>query len=386
MGLDTEAAPERAATRARAGVVVASVILLPPLMGVLALALTMLTRMLVEREISPDLHLPTFWVWFTLCMAGIAAPIVLAEIRGPQPRGPRRGTVPRDARIWLTFLEEEAGPVTRMSLQRPEDQESLSTLVRASELESSDVLLLAEVTDSGTGLAAADGDSYELTPVGIARWASSTGTLRSVLDELLAGIGQRTPGVRVEQDVEQDPDLQARRAAARETVLVDADPTIIVPVGSLGRRLRAVRTALWVLYALVIVLVLGWRALGDAGVVADLDDSGWAMDLGGAAVLAGPFVIWGWYGLVGWVRAHQARHLRREVAARARADFWFFGLCSALVMVFLGGLATMALWAMDEGLGPPLAGAVVTAGCAGLAWLSHGRWDTARRVPRSPSR
>lgn len=48
------------------------------LMAVLATALSMLTRMLVEGTTSPDMHLPTFGVWFVLC----AVPVIGSMVRG----------------------------------------------------------------------------------------------------------------------------------------------------------------------------------------------------------------------------------------------------------------------------------------------------------------
>ena len=46
------------------------------LMAVLAFALSMLTRMVVEGTSEPDPHLPTIIVWFVLCVLLIGGPMV----------------------------------------------------------------------------------------------------------------------------------------------------------------------------------------------------------------------------------------------------------------------------------------------------------------------
>lgn len=361
-------------TIARLGPLIGAVLVLPALMAVLALALTMLTRMLVERELEPALHQPTFWVWFVICLSVLALPIIVTQVRSP--RGPARSQLPHAARLWLTFTSEEAGPVIELTLQRADGVRLETTLVRAHELEPADVALLEGVTDVTAGLSSASGDRHELTRRGLELLAGSDGTLRLVLDELLAR------PLRHELAAQERADLEAARTLAQETVDVSGDPTVVVPRGPRHRVLSRVSVALWVVLGLVVVILLGWRALSDAGVGPDLDDAGWAMSVGGATVLAGPFVIWGWYGVLHYVRAREARGRGPAVAARACSDFWLFGLCSALVMVFLGGLAVLALWVMDEGLTGPLVAVVVTTGFALLARTSWRRWETSRRVPR----
>ncbi len=50
---------------------VLGLVLVVALMVPLAFALTMLTRMALEGVAEPELHRPTFWVWFALCVVGV---------------------------------------------------------------------------------------------------------------------------------------------------------------------------------------------------------------------------------------------------------------------------------------------------------------------------
>lgn len=365
--------------------IIGSVVVLTPLMAMLAVALTMLTRMLVEREQEPDLHLPTFWVWFALCMAGIAVPILIHEIRGPRHK---KGDLPAGARVWLTFLREEAGPVTQVSLQLPEAASPDVTLVRAHELEPSDVPLLDELTDVDRRLAIGSDDNYELTARGIAALTASQGTLRSIVDELLARPSQDGAEAGQLEPVAGDPDIGAGDAdVAAAPVSAGSDhgesqpgsPALTVPHGPARRTLARVG---WVLIAVLVglvVLLLVWRGVSDAGVGPDIDDHEWAVSLGAGSALVGPFLIWGWFGLLHLVTLLESRSLSRPIAAQARENFWFFGLCSAFVMVFLGLLVTMAVWITTDGALPTLISVAVT----GLFWLlgqvSLTRWRASRR-------
>lgn len=256
--------------------IVGSIVVLPILMAILAFALAMLTRMLVEREMQPGLHGPTFWVWFAICMAGIALPIIVLEVRG-------------------------------------------------------------------------SGETAELPEGGTAK----------LPDEKLrtADVEFPTPG----------------RTSA------PYDETTIVPRSPLHRRLTKVAGVLIGLLVVSIVALLSWRALSDAGIGPDIDDHSWAMTLGPGVVLAGPFVIWGWFGLLSYVRMHEARDLAAPVATKARADFWFFGVCSALVMIFLGGVSTMAMWVSSDGFLPTLVVLAVTGLFCLVAWTSIDRWRATQR-------
>ena len=159
--------------------VAAAVVVLPALMAVLAVALTMLTRMLVEREQEPALHWPTFWVWFVLCTGGIAVPMIVAEIRrDPDSRHP---TPPAGSRLTLTVQEEEAGPVTRVALAVP-GTPAVSTLVRAHELAAADVGLMEQLTSGTSGLGTSRGDTHELNAAGLALLAAVIGVVRIAFD------------------------------------------------------------------------------------------------------------------------------------------------------------------------------------------------------------
>lgn len=354
-----------------------TVVLVPALMGVLALALTMLTRMVVERDIEPDLHWPTLWVWWAASMACLGIPVIVGDIRGPGRAGPQRQDLPEGVRVWLVFGAEAAGPVTEVALQQAGEPTPRTTLVRAHELQPTDVAFL-ERASTETGLATPDGETLELTPLGLAVLDSDPGSLRGIIDELLSRRRRRAEELTAD---ERDQVKQAR-SQARDLVDVTSDPTVVVPTGPVRRALGRVSVALWVLFAAAVTAVLVWRGLSDAGIGPDIDDHPWAINSGGAAILGLPFVLWGWHGVLTYVRAHEARGARREVRAKARADFWFFGMISALVMSFLAGVSTLALWSMDVGLTAPLVGLALTAGFALLASWSGSRYSAAKWVPR----
>lgn len=160
------------------------------------------------------------------------------------------------------------------------------------------------------------------------------------------------------------------------------DPHLAVPRGPLHRRVQVLTWTLIGLYAVAVVALLGWRAVSDAGVGPDIDDHVWAMEAGSGAILVGPFAIWGAFGVQNYVRAHEARRSTRRIAARAWADFWFFGLCSALVMVFLGLVCTAATWVTTDGAAPTVIALAVTALFAGIARWCQQRRRTWRYIPR----
>lgn len=372
------AQPRRARLRLpRALSIALTLVLVPTLLAVLALALTMLTRMVIERTNEPGLHWPTFWVWWALSMACLGIPVILGDIRGPGRQGPARQDLPEGVRVWLVFGAEAAGPVTEVALQRADEPAPRHTLVRAREMQPADVAFL-ERASTETALATPDGETLELTPLGLEVLDDDPGSLRGIIDELLS------PSRRSIEELSADERDQLEEARSRERDLVDvtSDPTVVVPTGPVRRALGRVSVALWVLFVAGVIAVLVWRGLSDAGIGPDIDDYPWAINAGGAAILGLPFVLWGWHGLLTYVRAHEARRTPREVRAKARADFWFFGMVSALVMCFLGGITTLALWSMDLGLTAPLVGLTLTAGFVLLASWSGSRFTAARWVPR----
>lgn len=362
--------------------IAAALVVLPVLMLILAVALTMLTRMLMEREQEPALHWPTFWVWFALCTGGIAVPMIVAEVR--RDHGPTPPVVPDGCRLTLTVQTEEAGPVTEVSLEAP-DAPPVVTLVRAHELTAADVGLMEQLTSGVSGLGVSRGDTHELNAAGLALVAGSSGTFRDVLAELI----WRARHESVEEDgpvEEAGGELHARPVApgpgTADRVNVFSDPHLAVPRGPLHRQVQLLTWGLIGLYAVAVVSLLLWRGVSDSGTGPDIDDNAWAMNVGLTTILVGPFAIWGAFGVQNYVRAHEARHSTRRIAARARADFWFFGFCSALVMVFLGVLSAMGAWIETEGFGPTLIALAVTCGFAGVARWSQLRWRSWSSIPR----
>lgn len=364
-GTETKDPAERPSTLRRVILIGASVLLLPALMAALAFALTMLIRMVIERQQEPDLHAPTFWVLFALCMASIAIPIIVREICGPRSSGPARGELPEGARVWLTFLQEEAGPVTRVALQLP-GEAPRHTLVRAREMEPVDVQLLDGLTDPTQGLARAAGDTWELTAAAHEVLSTSDGTLQSIIDELLAQPRPRARAATLHTASEPSEPGSSEPGSTEQGVVprpphespLAAD--LKVPHGPVRQALT--RVGQWLIIALVawVVLVLAWLMLSDFGIVPDVEDNGWATTWGAGATLIGPFVIWGWFGLLHLVTALESRSLAPRMAAKAWADFWFFGLASSLVLFLLGGLVTMAVWVTTDGYLPTLISAGVT--------------------------
>lgn len=359
--------------------VAAAVVVLPALMAVLAVALTMLTRMLVEREQEPALHWPTFWVWFVLCTGGIAVPMIVAEIRrDPDSRHP---TPPAGSRLTLTVQEEEAGPVTRVALAVP-GTPAVSTLVRAHELAAADVGLMEQLTSGTSGLGTSRGDTHELNAAGLALLASSTGTFRDILSELVWRARHEPldeDGTGSEVDA---ADLAPPAADAQDRVDVFNDPHLAVPKGPGHRRVQLVTWTLIGLYAVAVVSLLVWRGVSDSGTGPDIDDYDWAMNVGGTTILLGPFVIWGAFGVQNYVRAREAQGGRRAVAARAWADFWFFGFCSALVMVFIGLVAAAGVWIGTDGFVPTLIALAVTGLFVAVARWCHQRRRAWSTIPR----
>ncbi|MCK0111856.1 hypothetical protein MWU75_06860 [Ornithinimicrobium sp. F0845] len=407
--------------------VAAAVVVLPVLMAFLAIALTMLTRMLVEREQDPAVHWPTFWVWFVLCTGGVAVPMIVAEIR--RDRDPTHPATPDGSGLTLTVQEEPTGPVTRVTLESP-DTAPVFTLVRAHELSPADVGLMQQLTTGVSGLGVSRGDTHALNEAGLSLVAASTGTFRDVLTELIwrarrelpddqedlsdppspggprhddiSGTGGThhvdppSPGGPRHDDISGtggthhvDPPSPGgpRHApdgpapARTEQVDVFHDPHIAVPRGPLHRRVQVLTWVLIGLYAVTVVAMLVWRGVSEAGTGPDIDDQAWAMNVGLSTTLVGPFVIWGAFGLQNYVRAHEARHSTRRIAARARADFWFFGFCSALVMVFLGLLTVAGVWVGTEGLGPTLITVAVTGAFVGVARWCQLRWRSWSSIP-----
>ena len=70
-----------------------------------------------------------------------------------------------------------------------------------------------------------------------------------------------------------------------------------------------VTTVQCVVFALVIVAALGWRALLDMGTLSDVEDDPLWLSMALATILIGPFVIWGWYGVVSHITMREARQL-----------------------------------------------------------------------------
>lgn len=350
-------------------------LVLTPLMAVLAYALTMLTRMLVQREPEPSLHLSTFWVWFAVGLVGIAVPILVHDFRRGVPR-PSGRALPEGSRIWIAFREEEAGPVTRVTLRLPEWARAEFTLVRAHELEPAEVPFLEQLTDPAHALATGRQDSHELTPDGIAALTATDGTLRGIVDELIARprAGKRRPESTTGHPDADLPDGSVPRP--------DRDPghrPVKVPHGPVRRGLTKGAWALGVIMALALLVLLVWRAYSDAGHAPDIDDSEWAVTVGAGGTLVLPFVLWGWFGLMHLATMIESRHLPAPVARQAREDFWFFGLCSAVVMVFISLIVTAGLWLGTDGYLAPLLSLVGCGLFAVLSRVSLLRWRAAQQ-------
>lgn len=384
------------------------------LLGVLAVAVSALVRMAVVRDVEPGFHLPTFLVVYALVLGPIgfwwlrsrsardgAALSPLFENTLTLATGRHRGravarlefaaspeATPRtESLVVSTVSEEDLSRLERIiegGPRRPDRGDDLDRIaltpldigLLAAGSESLRRPLLAVMLDGGARVAARGG--RRVTAEQVARWAdvwaeASVGYPPS-RDELAA----------LEPEEPQEPDELQEPPEGRE----DEPATRPGPARARTRRestpgpsslAGVVHVAGRVLVGLYVAAVVAMLALTPSGLITR---SPWDA-VSGITVLGGPFVIWGWFGFVRWVRMIGDRSGPRARRAASAREFWNFGLVSSWLMVLIALLVGFTGWVMDDDWSMPLvwgslAALVLFVGLGSLSSAGLRRWSERR--------